>query len=456
VRVGLFAFTIIVLLGGPGPARETDEPTTLVYPPFGHCLGLHKVTDFHRFLYLGMRTRLDDPTGIAAVKLVANDDPTTESDDDELTVFGLNTGRCEIIYNRSLYEADIYGKCGRGPGEFRHPLGIAADPSGNVYVADTGNDRVVHLRLTDGRLEFVAAYGESGSGRGEFDHPSQIAVGLSGALYVSDTGNDRIVVVNPDGSVQRVITGDRASGVNLDGPVGLAAVEGEDPWINRRRDFIVVADRGGTRLVKLSREGTVEAAVQAESLPVEGARFAYLAIDFYGSVYATDPGNCQIHKFDSNLRYVTSFGRCGDGPREFDEPRGITLWKRFGQIFLTERTGAQYLWIGTDIQNLSVEPAELVPGSGELRLTYFLTEAARVSVEVLDENGDVVRTLVGRRRRAMGENVERWDGTLARGKGPLPPGHYTLRVTAAATYSSGKYFHDTAETEVTLLPEVPY
>ena len=51
-------------------AADEDDPTTLVYPPFGHCLGIHRATSFHLFVYLGTRTKFDEPAGLAAVKLI--------------------------------------------------------------------------------------------------------------------------------------------------------------------------------------------------------------------------------------------------------------------------------------------------------------------------------------------------------------------------------------------------
>jgi len=164
-------------------------------------------------------------------------------------------------------------------------------------------------------------------------------------------------------------------------------------------------------------------------------------MDFYGSVYATDTARSQIHKFDASLSYVASFGRQGTGRMELDEPRGITIWRRFGQVFVTERAGAQYFWIGTEIRALraAVDDAGQA-GSGGIRATYTLTETSRVTIELVSERGDVVGTLLRNRRRAIGTNVERLVAPA------VAPGSYLLRVTAAPTYSSRSYFHDTAET----------
>ncbi len=427
------------------PVSASGEPTTLVYPPFGHCLGIHRITDFHRFIYLGTRTKLSNPTGIAAVKLKAKDDPSTESDDDELTVFGLNTGRCEIIFNTSIYEASLYGSCGSGSGEFREPMGIAADEDGNVFVADTGNDRIVRLLYKNDTLRWIKVFGSTGPGERQLDHPTAVALGPSGTLYVCDRGNDRVVVMTSVGEPVRVIDGDEERGIRLERPGALAVVEGEDPWIARGRDFMVVSDRGGERLLRMTREGRIERVLDARELPVSDARFGSLAIDFYGNVYAIDREGGRIHKLDRDLRYVTSFGGSGTGDREFDDPRDLTLWKRFGQIFVTERSGAQYLWIGTDIMDLAVEPPAISNTGERVTMSYLLTETSRVTIELLDERKKEVGVLVSSRRRPVGLNTERWDDIAARLAEPLPPGRYTFRVTATPTYSSGKYFHDTAE-----------
>ncbi len=428
---------------------------------------MHRVGPFQLFMYLGIRTQFDNPTGIAAVKLRSEDDLSTEQDDDELTVFGLNSGRCEIIYNTSLYSVKVFGTCGDRDGEFRNPLGIAADEDGNVFVADTGNNRVVRLLYENDELIFVKSFRVAGDDGEAFSEPSQIALGTSGTLYIADTGNDRIVLMSPVGEYLGEITGSASPaphgvntqpGLSLDGPVGLAVVERRADWTNRAEDSIVVADQGGTRLLRFDRSGRLLAELDGAELPGT-VSFDYLAIDYYGNVYATDRTGSCIHKFDRVLNHITSFGQSGKDDMELDEPRGITLWRRFGQIFVAERAGAQYFWIGTDIQRFSVEPGSIAQGAGKVRVSYFLTEVARVTLEVLDQDDNVIRTIVSNRRRAIGENVELWDTSAARRKNPdnprgerfpqdhepLEPGRYTIRLTARATYSSGTYISDTAK-----------
>ncbi len=442
-RLILLLALLVALSAVPAAAEEHAAQTTLVSPPFGHCLGINRATTFHLFVYLGNRTRFDEPAGVAAVKLLAEDDPSTGRDDDELTVLGLNSGRSEIIYNTSLTNVEIYGEPGGGVGQFREPLGIAADASGAVVVADTGNDRLVRLRYVDDELRHAGWIERVAATPPELSSPSQVALGHSGTVYVTDTGNDRVLAIPPAGGEARSV----ASGVTLRAPTGLAVVEDDDPWLNRRDGRIVVADSGGTRLLSFDLAGTLRDSAAVGAAAPAWARFDHLAIDYHGSVYATDTRASVIHKFDRRLEYVTAFGRPGEG--DLDEPRGIAIWRRFGQLFVTERQGARYFWMGTEIRDLTADAAGFRPGVSPLRIRYDLTEVSRVTVVVLDGEGHVVHTLAENRRRAIGPNVERWDGIHEDG-GTLAPGSYMVRVVARPVYSSREYFHDTAEVSFAL------
>ena len=87
---------------------------------------------------------------------------------------------------------------GEGLGEFREPCGIATDPTGNIYVADTANQRVQKLKA-DGT--FLAEWKGPGSG---FYGPRDIAIGSDNFVYVVDEGNARIVKLDTDGTVLAV------------------------------------------------------------------------------------------------------------------------------------------------------------------------------------------------------------------------------------------------------------
>jgi tripartite motif-containing protein 71 len=81
------------------------------------------------------------------------------------------------------------GGPGSGDGQFISPGGVAADGSGNVYVADSGNDRIQRF---DASGTFLTTWGSAGSGNGQFHFPEGVATDGSGNLYVADSTNHRI------------------------------------------------------------------------------------------------------------------------------------------------------------------------------------------------------------------------------------------------------------------------
>jgi uncharacterized protein (TIGR03437 family) len=88
-----------------------------------------------------------------------------------------------------------------------HPSGVSMDAAGNVYVADRDNNRIRRVG-TDGAISTVAGTGTAGnSGDGglaveaQLSGPESVTVDGAGNLYIADTGNQRVRKVTPDGKI---------------------------------------------------------------------------------------------------------------------------------------------------------------------------------------------------------------------------------------------------------------
>ena len=124
--------------------------------------------------------------------------------DDNLYVVDSGNNRVQ----KFTKEGQFLGKCGTpgsGDGEFNMPWGIAIDSQGDVYIADWRNDRIQKFS-PDGH--FLMKFGTSGAGEGEFNRPSGVAVDKDGIIYVADWMNDRLQVFDVDGSFVTMRTGD--------------------------------------------------------------------------------------------------------------------------------------------------------------------------------------------------------------------------------------------------------
>jgi uncharacterized repeat protein (TIGR01451 family) len=132
-----------------------------------------------------------------------------------------------------------WGSFGSNNGQFRGPEGVALAPDGSVYVADTDNDRIQKF-AADG--VFLNEWGGYGSGDGQFNHPKGIAVDSSGYVYVADAFNDRVQKFTPDGVLVTKWGSYGQGNGQFDTPLGIAVdsdgyVYVSDAYNNRVQKF---------------------------------------------------------------------------------------------------------------------------------------------------------------------------------------------------------------------------
>jgi DNA-binding beta-propeller fold protein YncE len=406
------------------PARSGDRPTTLVHPPWKHNLGFNKLRDFHVSAYGGYGRAIDDPRGIAAVKLLFQD-ADGPGDDDEVTVYGVNAGRREVIYNPSLVELAFFGDEQMGGDGFDDPVGIGADANGRVVVGDRGNDRVVFLRMgEDARLRFEGSV-TLGEGARPLSAPAGVAVS-QGRVYVADAGNDRVVVLDTAGAYVGEVPCER--------PFGVAVLDGDAENYYGER-FVVVTDRGGKRLLQVSLvDGSTRSVLYGETTGGEGG-FDYPAVDYDANTFVGDAATGCVYKFDASLALVARFECRGDEDGDLDEPRGIAIHRRLGQVFVAENTGVSYYWIGTDVTGLRAR----LHGDGdvlEVDVQFMLTERSDVSVDLETEAGEGVVALARDARTRPGAFRRRYPVDRSDLPCDVADCTYRIAVRARATYSS--------------------
>src|SRR2546425_667412 len=178
-------------------------------------------------------------------------------------------------------------------GQFAFPQGIAVDPSGDVYVVDTGNSRIQKF---DSNGKFILSFGQSGLGGGQFLSPRAIVADSQGNIYVSDSGNNRIEKFTQDGVFLQAYGS--SSGSNLKTPLGLSVDKSGN---------IYVVDNGNNRIVKLDRNGN---AITSWGTQGKGPDFfdnpRDVAVDSIGNVFVVDSNNNRIQKFGLESQQIQS------------------------------------------------------------------------------------------------------------------------------------------------------
>lgn len=426
---------LLIVFIGAWRREAKDADTTLVSPPWTHCFGLHKVTQFHLDIYSGYKEKFNDPQGLFCIKLDCEDRPDDPRDDDELTVYGVNSGNNDIIYNTSLTSIDIVGGFGNGPMLFDRPLALAGNSAGDLYVADSGNNRIAHLRYENDKLRWVGDI--RGNDQDPLDGPSGVALS-GGLIYVADTGKDRISVFTPEGAFVKSFS-PQSRGFRLRKPFSIAVVSPGDDYLYYAEYFIVVTDSLGQRLWKISLDGQPIGILERSSLGSQGS-FGHVTIDYYGNIYVTDAVSGTIHKFSRYLGFLASVGRKGAGEPSFDEPRGICCYRRFGQIFVSERSGAQYFWIGTDVQRFEADSLifYLDRRRCSIDVSFFLTEYATISLVLRDTSGKDRFTLLPEYLLPPGRFARRIEVDCPDAEA-LAKCKLSLSLAAKPTYSSRRY-----------------
>jgi DNA-binding beta-propeller fold protein YncE len=233
------------------------------------------------------------------------------------------------------------GSAGAGPGELARPFGVAVDGWGNVYVADKVNDRVVKYGA-DGRL--VATWGSTGTGAGQLRDPRGLGIGPNGHLYVADHGNHRIVEFTATGAFVRMWG--RNGG---DGSAGSAPGEFNQPrgvGFDRAGD-VYVAEKLNHRIQKFTADGRFLATWGSFGSGDGQFNLPYgVALDGAGHVFVADTLNHRIQEFDTSGRFLAKWGRnggdgsAGSAPGEFNGVYGVAVDCR-GNVYATDEDNAR-------------------------------------------------------------------------------------------------------------------
>jgi trimeric autotransporter adhesin len=138
----------------------------------------------------------------------------------------------------------------------KYPYGVTVDGSGNIYIADSRNNRIRMVTKSTGIISTVAGDGSNSySGDGglatsaKLAYPYGVAIDASGNIYIADTGNHRIRMVTKSTGIISTVAGDGSDGYRGDG--GLATSAGlfhpKDLTIDGSGN-IYIADTGNKRI----------------------------------------------------------------------------------------------------------------------------------------------------------------------------------------------------------------
>jgi serine/threonine protein kinase, bacterial len=236
---------------------------------------------------------------------------------------------------------------------FNYPYGVAVDASGNLYVADAGNN-VIRKISPSGVVSTLACSGigsfANGTGTAaSFNFPCGVAVDAAGNVYVGDYGNQMIREINPSGVVT-TLAGSGTIG-SLNGTGTAASFNSPEGVAVDAAGNVYVADYGSQMIRKISPSGvvtTLAGSGQRGDTNGTGTTASFslpagVAVDATGNVYVGDQNNNMIRKISPSGVVTTLAGTGSSGSdngsgtvASFDGPFGIAV-DAAGNVYVADQ-----------------------------------------------------------------------------------------------------------------------
>ena len=257
-----------------------------------------------------------------------------------------------------------------------YPTGVAVDSAGNVFVADTGNHRIVRID-SSGALGTVAGTLGSGGPAGDggpataaqLNSPYAVAVDAAGNLFIADTKNNRIRKVDTTGTIT-TIAGTGSPGFSGDGGPAAAAILSDPQGIAvGPGGEVYIADTGNGRVREIKADGTI-VTIAGDGTPGTNSTInpalpalqnslgatKGVAVDKAGNAYATVfTASRAVVRIDAAGGLVIV---AGGGTLETDAiPATQARWYDAPGIAIDQASGTLYIAVGGKIRQ--------VPGVGQ-------------------------------------------------------------------------------------------
>jgi sugar lactone lactonase YvrE len=236
--------------------------------------------------------------------------------------------------------------------QLNNPSGVAVDSTGNIYIADTSNDRIRKITVS-GVISTVAGNGNRGySGDGgpataaQLSNPSGVAVDFADNLYIADTSNNRIRKVTAAGMISTV-AGNGAYGFSGDaGPATAAQLSNPSGVAVDAAGNLFIADQLSNSIRKVTIAGIIStvagngtAGFAGDGGPATAARLSRptgVAVDSAGNLYIADTYNFRIRRVTPGL---SAFMNLSSGGSATSSTPGSNETPQSGYATLTFDTG---------------------------------------------------------------------------------------------------------------------
>jgi sugar lactone lactonase YvrE len=245
-----------------------------------------------------------------------------------------------------------------------YPGGSAVDSAGNIYIADSENNRVRMVNKSTGVITTIAGteqYGFSGDGgpavSAQLDYPSGVAVDSAGNIYIADSVNFKIRKIAAGTGIISTVAGNGQYGFSGDGgPATSAALTEVFGVVVDGAGNLYIADTYNNRIRKVSASTGIITTVAGSGDfgdggdygPATSAQLSFpngVAVDASGNLFIADTENSEIRRVDATTGTITRIagyansGYAGDGgpasEAALSYPEGVGV-DSAGDVFIAD------------------------------------------------------------------------------------------------------------------------
>ena len=285
-------------------------------------------------------------------------------------------------------------------GHFSTPTGLATGPTGELFVADMGNDRIEvfdangrFLRKWAAPIDWdiatdaygnvyaaifdstVVKFDSSGHQLASWGQPVEVADDFTPSALAVNTAADRVYVANDYNNVLVFTTNGtyvetwstNLAGLAVDRDGNVLCVGYSAPWIRKRSPT-------GTPLMSWGDTG---------ALPGQFKNPEGIASDSDGNIYVCDEGNYRIQKFTTDGTFLAEWGKKGNDPGEFSNAPNVAVGND-GSVYVSDRWGNRRVQKFDSQGNFILKIGQDKPATGSFHFPAFIAVDRFGYVYVLD------------------------------------------------------------------------
>jgi hypothetical protein len=284
------------------------------------------------------------------------------------------------IFDKNGTNLSSFGSQGSNPNafdEFYHPYGLTYDPSGNLHIADSHNNRI---QVFDPNYSYLRSYGIYGQATGL--SPYGLHITPENTFLLTDTQYHRVLEVDENGTFVQMIATTGSGDGKVTNPRSVFLARDNRIYVaDTNRHRVQIFERNGTFVRKFGTSGSGDGQFNQPYSLIVSEDLEIFVVDRY---------NHRIQVFDTNGTFLRKFGSSGTLEGQMNQPHDIDFSDQ-GNVMVADFYNRRIVHFNKDGEFIKHDSYSNHPETIS-NLRHGLTAVTRTTqMYILDDDGDVVK-----------------------------------------------------------------